>query len=139
MQFSKPFKLAEYRKSKWTLRVWHLLLLRSYPPLVDHLIQLFASVAAILALTPLPTSDIIPLAALNSFMVYNIARLRGIQSQGTATTSSTQPNNSELSIPNDGSTWQPIRRFMSIVGLVGVVGLGSRYAFSQFLKVLPGF
>ena len=80
----------------------------------EFLIKVFGSMAAILALTPIPTTDIIPLTALTSYMIYTIARLG-----------------------NQSASWETTARFLGVVGLTGVLGYGARYMLSQVMKFVP--
>ena len=82
------------------------------------LIKMFASLGALMALTPIPTSDILPLTALITYQTYTIARL----------SPSALPTNTRIA------------HFLSVIGLTSILGLGSRYLLTQLLKLslIPG-
>lgn len=81
---------------------------------LDFLTHVFASIAAILALTPIPTSDMIPLTVLTSYLVYTLSRLA-----------------------NYPPTWEASAKFLGVIGLTGLMGYGTRYLLSQAIKFVP--
>jgi predicted GTPase/uncharacterized protein (DUF697 family) len=87
----------------------------------DFITRLFASVGALMALTPFPTSDILPLTALITYLTYTISRLAPL-------TPLTQDRTKNL------------YQFLSVIGITSILGLSSRYLLTQMLKLsmIPG-
>lgn len=96
--------------------------------------RIFASIAAIFALTPFPTTDVVPLTALISYQVYTIARL------GTPTRRKEGQDSTAATTPTSPTSISGISKFLGIIGLTSVLGLGARYLLTTALKIMmvPG-
>lgn len=78
--------------------------------------RVFASLAAVLAWTPLPGTDVVPIVGLQVLMVYAIATLA-----------------------RNAFTYDMAVAFFGVVGFTGAVGFGLRFLSSQLFKLVPGF
>jgi uncharacterized protein (DUF697 family) len=83
--------------------------------LIEFLVKVFASIGAVVSLTPIPSTDILPLGALISYMIYTIAKLS-----------------------NHKMTWESSTKFLCVVGVTGVLSLSARVFWSQMIKFVPG-
>lgn len=123
----------------------------------EFMIRLFASLGALIALTPIPASDIIPLTALITYQTYTIARLGSTIPKITdislpgSIKGSPEKVSMEESIPTEtenksrntkmpSKQAQSVSKFLSILGLTSLLGVSSRYLLTQLLKLslIPG-
>lgn len=76
------------------------------------LTRTFASIAAVMALFPVPAADVIPTTGLITYLAYTIARL------------------------SDGKLgYDAVTRFLGIIGITGIAGFGARYMLSQVMRM----
>ncbi|KAI3653668.1 hypothetical protein MP228_001615 [Amoeboaphelidium protococcarum] len=98
------------------------------------LIKIFASMAAVISLVPIPTSDMIPLTALTSYLVYTISKL------GSGRRPNIQSSKDSTPPPNSIERSASLQNFLTVIGFSSVAALTARYFLSQMLKLMfiPG-
>lgn len=80
----------------------------------NMLVKLFSSVSAVISTLPVPTSDTIPLSALEIWMVYTISKLG-----------------------NNKLTWDSTKKFLAMLGVSGITRYALRKVLGTFSKLFP--